>query len=109
VVNRLRKELVYETVKNYTVNYDKTWIFDKIHHEVNQFCSKSTLQQVFIDEFDNLDEQLMERLQKDCDIWAPGIQIIAIRVSKPNIPKSLMANYENIESQKTKLSIATQE
>ncbi len=30
VVNRLRKELVYETIKNYTVNYDKTWIFDKI-------------------------------------------------------------------------------
>ena len=109
MVNRLRKELVYETVKNYTVNYDKTWIFDKIHHEVNQFCSKSSLQQVFIDDFDNLDEQLMERLQKDCDIWAPGIQIIAIRVSKPNIPKTLMANYENIESQKTKLSIATQE
>ncbi len=30
VVNRLRKENVYETIKNYTVNYDKTWIFDKI-------------------------------------------------------------------------------
>lgn len=30
VVNRLKKEYVYETIKNYTVNYDKTWIFDKI-------------------------------------------------------------------------------
>jgi len=90
-------------VKNYTVNYDKTWIFDKIHHEVNQFCSKSTLQQVFIDEFDNLDEQLQDKLQKDCNHWAPGIEIIAIRVTKPNIPKNLMQNYENIESQKTKL------
>ena len=30
VVNRLRKNLVHETIKNYTVNYDKTWIFDKI-------------------------------------------------------------------------------
>lgn len=35
VVNRLNKDDVYDTVKNYTVNYDKTWIFDKIHHEVN--------------------------------------------------------------------------
>ena len=30
VVNRLKKELAHETVKNYTVNYDKTWIYDKI-------------------------------------------------------------------------------
>lgn len=35
VVNRLKKQLAQETVKNYTVNYDKTWIFDKIHHEIN--------------------------------------------------------------------------
>ena len=30
VVNRLRKQYVHETIKNYTVHYDKTWIFDKI-------------------------------------------------------------------------------
>ena len=30
VVNRLRKELAHDTVKNYTTNYDKTWIYDKI-------------------------------------------------------------------------------
>ena len=35
VVNRLRREHVFDTIKNYTVNYDKTWIFDKIHHEIN--------------------------------------------------------------------------
>lgn len=30
VINRLKKEYVHETIKNYTVHYDKTWIFDKI-------------------------------------------------------------------------------
>ena len=30
VVNRLNPNLAWETVKNYTVKYDKTWIFDKI-------------------------------------------------------------------------------
>ena len=30
VVNRLSKDLALETVKNYTVEYDKVWIFDKI-------------------------------------------------------------------------------
>lgn len=49
VVNRLRKDMAWETVKNYTVNYDQTWIYDKIHHEINQFCSKHTLHEVYID------------------------------------------------------------
>ena len=49
VVNRLNKDHAWETVKNYTVNYDKTWIYDKIHHEINQFCSKHTLHEVYIE------------------------------------------------------------
>jgi hypothetical protein len=31
-----------------TVHYDRIWIFDKIHHEINQFCSKHSLQEVYI-------------------------------------------------------------
>lgn len=54
MVNRLRKELVYETIKEYGVNYDKTWIYDKIHHEINQFCSAHSLQEVYIDLFDQV-------------------------------------------------------
>lgn len=108
VVNRLRKDLAQETVKNYTVNYDKVWIFDKIHHEINQFCSKHTLQEVFIDHFDSLDEQLAEALTIGASKWAPGIEIISLRVTKPKIPDNLMKNYEQIEAQKTALQIAIQ-
>ncbi|CDW53098.1 Band 7 domain containing protein [Trichuris trichiura] len=43
--------VVHDIVKNYTVDYDKTLIFDKVHHEVNQFCSVHTLQEVYIDLF----------------------------------------------------------
>ncbi len=39
VVNILNRDAVVDIVRNYTVNYDRTLIFDKIHHEVNQFCS----------------------------------------------------------------------
>eukprot|EP00742_Colponemidia_sp_Colp-10_P002507 GILJ01002676.1.p1 GENE.GILJ01002676.1~~GILJ01002676.1.p1 ORF type:complete len:344 (-),score=57.07 GILJ01002676.1:169-1125(-) len=108
VVNRLRADMVYDTVKNYTTSYDRTWIFDKIHHEINQFCSSHTLQEVYIDLFDTLDENLAKALQRDCDVWAPGIQIIAIRVTKPRIPEAIRKNYEMMEAEKTKLLIATQ-
>ena len=43
--------IVYEVVKKYTADYDKALIFNKVHHELNQFCSAHTLQEVYIDLF----------------------------------------------------------
>ena len=67
MVNVLTPSAVYDTVKvsyslspvenvkltlnieplllqNYTADYDKPLIFDKVHHELNQFCSGHNLQ-----------------------------------------------------------------
>jgi len=108
VVNRLNHSAVLDIVRRYSHRYDRIWIFDKIHHEINQFCSQHTLQEVYIDLFDQLDEKLREALQRDCDKWAPGIEIIATRVTKPRIPPAIARNYELMEAEKTKLMIATQ-
>jgi erlin len=108
VVNRLKEDLVYQTIKNYTVHYDQTWIFDKIHHEINQFCSAQTLQEVYITLFDTLDERLAQALQQGCNTWAPAIEILAVRVTKPRIPEQIKRNYEAMEGEKTKLLIATE-
>lgn len=108
VVNQLAREAVHATVKNYTIEYDKTWIYDKIHHEINQICSRSTLEEMYISKFDSLDETLRDALQRDIDVYAPGIRIIAIRVTKPSIPDKIRANYEAIEAERTKLQVAEQ-
>lgn len=107
VVNRLHPDAVIETIRKYSVDYDKIWIFDKIHHEINQFCSSHTLQEVYIDMFDTLDESLASALQRDLDTWAPGIEIIATRVTKPRLPKNIARDYETMEEEKTKLLIST--
>lgn len=75
-------------------------------HEINQFCSKHTLEEVYITEFDSLDENLVQALQRDCNIWAPGIEIISIRVTKPRIPEHIAVNYEMMEKEKTNYKIA---
>eukprot|EP00249_Psilotum_nudum_P006877 c20129_g1_i1 orf=314-1384(-) len=106
VVNRLHKEYVYETILNYGVSYDKTWIYDKIHHEINQFCSANTLQEVYIDKFDQIDEIVKEAIQNDCTRYAPGIEIISVRVTKPTIPATIARNYELMEEERTKVLIA---
>ncbi|GAB2280192.1 hypothetical protein Dimus_014834 [Dionaea muscipula] len=106
VVNRLRKEYVYETLLQYGVHYDNTWIYDKIHHEINQFCSSHSLQQVYIDMFDQIDERMKDALQGDCTRYAPGIEIISVRVTKPTIPNSIRRNFEAMEEERTKVLIA---
>jgi len=75
-------------------------------HEINQFCSKHTLEEVYITEFDSLDENLVQALQNDCNIWAPGIEIISIRITKPRIPEHIAVNYEQMEKEKTNYKIA---
>jgi len=108
VVNRLNKESAYDTIKAFGVNYDRTWIFDRIHHEINQFCSSHTLQEVYIDKFETLDEALASSLQFICDKFHTGIQIVSIRVTKPRIPEAVKKNYEAIETAKTDLLVREQ-
>ena len=108
VVNKLRKEYVYETVLNYTEDYEKYWITDKLHHEINQFCSKHALQEIYIDIFDKLDEELIKALDKDLNVWAPGIEILSIRVTKPDIPEKIKRNFEEMEKLKVDFFIAAE-
>lgn len=106
VVNILSASSVYEIVKNYTADYDRTLVYNKIHHELNQFCSVHSLQEVYIDLFDQIDENLKIALQNDLNILAPGLTIHGVRVTKPKIPEAIRKNYELVEAEKTKLMIA---
>merc|ERR1719397_1762707 len=108
VVNVLQNAAVFETVKNYTADYDKPLIFDKVHHELNQFCSGHTLQEVYIELFDQIDENLKNALQADLMEMAPGLKVHSVRVTKPKIPEAIRKNYELMEAEKTKLMISTQ-
>ncbi|XP_056457725.1 erlin-2-like [Gadus macrocephalus] len=108
VVNFLIPSAVFDIVRNFTADYDKALIFNKVHHELNQFCSVHSLQEVYIGLFDQIDENLKLTLQEDLNSMAPGLIIQAVRVTKPVIPESIRRNYELMESEKTKLLISQQ-
>merc|ERR1719361_3286955 len=108
VVNVLQNVAVFDIVKNYTADYDKPLIFDKVHHELNQFCSSHSLQEVYIELFDQIDENLKNALQADLLEMAPGLKVHSVRVTKPKIPETIRKNYELMEAEKTKLLISTQ-
>jgi hypothetical protein len=42
-----------------------------------------------IEKFEILDEMLMQALHKDLKKWVPGLEILSIRVTKPQIPKRI--------------------
>lgn len=108
VVNRLRKDYVFATIKNYTSEYDKLWIYNKIHHEINEFCSKYTLSEIYIQKFEYLDEELKKALQNDLDDWAPGVEVISIRITKPRIPERIRSNFEKMEQVKVESLISSE-
>merc|ERR1719273_341078 len=108
VVNVLLSSSVHDIVRNFTADYDKPLIFDKVHHELNQFCSSHSLQEVYIDLFDKIDENLKNAIQRDLTEMAPGLKVLGVRVTKPKIPEAIRKNYELMEAEKTKLMISTQ-
>jgi erlin len=46
---------------------------------------------------------MKEAIQRDCTRYAPGIEIISVRVTKPNIPGSIRRNFELMEEERTKV------
>lgn len=105
VVYRLKRYRIVDTVRNYSSTYAKTWIEDPIHHEVNQICSRNDLNEIFIEKFGELDEMLKEAISATTQQWSPGIEIVAVRVTKPSIPKSIQREYEKIERARSKLLV----
>lgn len=109
VVNQLERKKAHSTIKRFGLNYDRTFVFDKIAHEINQFCSRNTLHEVYISRFSSLDEELAGALQKTCDDFDTGLTVVAIRVTKPRIPDSVRANYEHVERATSELQVAARE
>lgn len=41
-----------------------------------------------------VDDKLATALQEGCNKWVPGLTIVAVRITKPKIPDSILKNYE---------------
>ena len=47
-----------------------------------------------------IDEKMKDALQGDCARYAPGIEIISVRVTKPTIPESIMHKFEQLQQER---------
>lgn len=109
VGNQLSKDYVISTVQRYGEDYDNYLIKDKIRHQINVICSKLNSHEIYIDQFDTLDDKLVEFLQLENDKLDTGITINFVRFDKPNLPRELQLNYNKIAEHKTGLKVAQEE
>lgn len=70
---------------------------------MTEICSRYTLEDIYINKFDKLDEELSRVLKQDLKKWIPGLLILDIRITKPSLPARIQTNYEEVERIKGKL------
>ena len=104
VVNKLSndRQCVLNTIREYTVDYDKVLIFDYIPSEVAQFCNSFTLEDIYIRQFHNLDEVLLGKLREILKKYKMDscLEIINVRISRPKLDTAMRLGFEAIEVEK---------
>ncbi|CAM9438366.1 unnamed protein product [Pylaiella littoralis] len=107
IIHRLHPASVVSTLRAYE-DYEKTWIIQRVEHDVNKLCARYSLHEIHIDKFDQLDDMLVASLKETASVWVPGLMIIAARVAKPTIPQQLQGDFVRVEEEISKLKIAHQ-
>ncbi len=109
VGNHLIPSKVYSTVKRWGEGYDTYLIKDKVRHQINVICSSMTSQEIAIDKFDALDDELKLFLQEENEREKSGVIVDFVRLTKPILPPELQKNYDKIANEKTALKVAKEE
>lgn len=107
VVNQLRgtPACVLQTVRQHTLDYDKSLIFDAIPSETAAFCKNYPIEEIVITKFDELDDVLLRKLREhvkenapqDPNTGEPCLQIHKVYIRRPTLPPKMREAFEAIE------------
>jgi regulator of protease activity HflC (stomatin/prohibitin superfamily) len=103
VGNTLPENKVNDVIRKYGEDYDRYLVKDKIRHQINVICSTLSFHEVFIEQFDDIDNRLFNFLQEQN--VESGLIINFVRLTKPNLPPQIKSNYERIAEERTALKV----
>ena len=106
--NTLDPNYVYSTVKKYGLDYDQKVIMNKVRHQMNVICSKLDTYDIFVTQFEKLDDMLLSFLQSEQDKLNTGITIDYVRLTKPKLPADQARTYEGISTQQIQQKLEDQ-
>lgn len=101
VGNQLDQQHVLKVISEYGPDYDKYLVTDLVKAQMTIICSKMSAQQVAIDQFDTIDDQLVKFIQDENDKKETGLKIHFVRLTRPELPKALNDNYLALAQEKT--------
>lgn len=108
-VHRMSSSRVWDTVRLYGADYSKTWISDVLPALVNDLCSTMDLAELYILKFDTLDEKLVKLLRDHIAKNVEGLEIIAVRLTKPTIPQSIREKYMVVTETQSRVPVLLSE
>ena len=81
---------------------------NKVRHQMNVICSKLDTYDIFVTQFEKLDDMLLSFLQSEQDKLDTGITIDYVRLTKPKLPADQARTYEGISTQQIQQKLEDQ-
>jgi regulator of protease activity HflC (stomatin/prohibitin superfamily) len=93
-------------VREHTLDFARTLLHDRVHSEMNGLCSSLSLADVAVRRFDEVDDLLAERLRAGLP---PGLQLVAVRMSKAVVPDAVRESLERVEALKARRFVVAEQ
>jgi len=110
VINRIEPtdECIVPIFEQYPNGYDRALIYDYIPTEVAQFCKQYTIDEIKVEKYDELDEILQEKLQRNIKDYNLDncIKIQKVRIASPRLDPKMQAKFEAIELEEKDKALA---
>jgi len=98
----------WRLVKEHGRSFQKLWVTDQVKSQVSQLCSKHSVSDLYIHLFASMDEAIQSALTKILVEWAPDIQVLSVRTTKPQLPQILADEYQAVENARAQLQVISQ-
>lgn len=107
--NQLSIDNVYHVISRYGFDYDKYLVTDLVVHQINVICSKLSAHELAIEKFSEIDDFLLSSLQEENDRRGTGLKFTFVRLTKPELPVSLNANYLKLAEEKLQKKVVMEQ
>lgn len=102
VINVLDKAHAHDVILRYGIEYDRMWIFDLVRYELSRICSGTTLQALYIDDYDTLSDRLHAAMRRNINVHVDGLDVVRVSLSNPDLSNDIYEIYEEMEMERIK-------
>merc|ERR1719511_433534 len=110
VITKVSKDKVIDLIREFGSEFRSVLVFDRISEEIKTFCANNTIDQVYNEKFLDIVGLVKKKVENHIVnlIGNESIYILNIVIPKPDIPQSILKNYQQVKVQWTEQLVARQ-